>query len=339
MKKHLHTYLLFLLTLLSCISFAQDIHFSQFSMSPLNLNPAFTGFFDGDYRGAANYRSQWTTVPVSYSTVSVSADMNTDLKKLKSNRVGAGILFNNDVAGDSKYGTTQFYIPLSYIHMLSADSNLFLSLGLQPGISNVGFRTNKLTFDSQWDGDAYNPALSTGENFPLMKRTYFDINTGMALQYRIKQRSAVTLGIGLSHLGTPKISYFKNEDIQLDPKFNTYLSFTYPVATQIDLSAEYLFQKQGTYKENVFGLKAGYNFLSEVKQNVNMGFYLRAKDALITRIGYDFRNWQFGMSYDINTSAFKAATNRRGAIEFGVICIIQKPKAFVPKQRPCPIYM
>jgi hypothetical protein len=210
---------------------------------------------------------------------------------------------------------------------------------VQPGISSVGFQTNKLTFDSQWDGDAYNPALSTGENFPLMKRTYFDVGTGMALQYRIIQRSAVTLAFNLAHLNTPKISYFKNEDIKLDPKFNTYLSFTYPIAPQIDLSAEYLFEKQGTYKENIFGLKAGFIFPTEVKQSVNAGFYLRAKDAIVTRIGYDFRNWQFGMSYDVNTSAFKAATNRKGAIEFGLICIIQKPRPFVPKQRPCPVYM
>jgi type IX secretion system PorP/SprF family membrane protein len=339
MKKRLHIYLLIVFTGVKCISFAQDIHFSQFSMSPLNLNPAFSGFFDGDYRGAANYRSQWRSVPVSYSTFSFSADMNTDMKHTLKGRLGLGLLFNNDVAGDSKYGTNQISVPISYIHMLSPDSNFFLSVGVQPGISSVGFQTSKLTFDSQWDGDAYNPALSNGENFPLMKRTYFDCGTGMALQYRIKQRSAVTLALGLSHLNTPKISYFKNEDIQLDPKFSTYLSYTYPVAPQVDFSAEYLFEKQGTYKENIFGVKAGFNFPTEVKQSVNAGFYLRAKDALITRIGYDFKNWQFGMSYDINTSAFKAATNRKGAIEFGLICIIQKPRQFVPKQRPCPVYM
>jgi len=32
----------------------QDIHFSQYNMSPLNLNPAFTGSFDGDYRAGGN---------------------------------------------------------------------------------------------------------------------------------------------------------------------------------------------------------------------------------------------------------------------------------------------
>ena len=38
---------------------AQDPHFSQFFASPLTLNPAFTGKFDGSWRLAANHRDQW----------------------------------------------------------------------------------------------------------------------------------------------------------------------------------------------------------------------------------------------------------------------------------------
>lgn len=341
-----NVYIAVVVCLLTNFLVAQDIHFSQFNMSPVNLNPAFTGFFDGDYRGVANYRSQWSSVPVSYSTVSLQADMRHEMKKNVSDRVGVGVLFNNDVAGDSKYRTTQLYIPLSYIHKVSADSNFFMSLGLQPGISSVGFQTNKLSFDSQWDGDAYNPALATGENFPLVKKTYFDLNTGLVLQYQLKQRSAITLGVALSHLTSPKISYFKNEDIQLDSKLNTYLSYTYPIGPQIDLTAEYLFQKQGKYMENVLGARVAYTIPTKDpsaeksgRQAVNAGMYLRTKDAPIFRVGYDINQWQFGISYDVNTSAFKAATNRRGAIEFGLIYIFKKDKPFVPKKRACPVYM
>ena len=68
---------------------AQDIHFSQFNMSPVNLNPAFTGFFDGDYRGVANYRSQWSSVPVSYSTVSLQADLRHEMENNSIARVGS----------------------------------------------------------------------------------------------------------------------------------------------------------------------------------------------------------------------------------------------------------
>ena len=41
---------------------SQDIHFSQFYMSPLNLNPAMTGVMNGNIRLTGNYWNQWASV-------------------------------------------------------------------------------------------------------------------------------------------------------------------------------------------------------------------------------------------------------------------------------------
>src|SRR5678810_596663 len=60
---------------------AQDPNFSQFFASPLTLNPAMTGKFDGVYRVAGNYRNQWPTIYNAYTTYTASFD--------------AGILKNN----------------------------------------------------------------------------------------------------------------------------------------------------------------------------------------------------------------------------------------------------
>ncbi|MES1226414.1 MAG: type IX secretion system membrane protein PorP/SprF, partial [Bacteroidota bacterium] len=48
--------------LLGTAALAQDPNFSQFFASPLTLNPALTGKFDGVYRVAGNYRNQWPTI-------------------------------------------------------------------------------------------------------------------------------------------------------------------------------------------------------------------------------------------------------------------------------------
>ena len=53
---------------------AQDPHFSQFFASPLTLNPAFTGKFDGLWRLTANHRDQWPSIPKAYVTTSASVD-------------------------------------------------------------------------------------------------------------------------------------------------------------------------------------------------------------------------------------------------------------------------
>ena len=41
---------------------AQDIHFSQFYMSPLNTNPALTGVMNCNTRLVGNYRNQWAGI-------------------------------------------------------------------------------------------------------------------------------------------------------------------------------------------------------------------------------------------------------------------------------------
>ena len=68
--------------LLSFLIRAQDPHFSQFFASPLTLNPAFTGKFDGDIRLSANHRDQWPSIPKAYVTTSASADFNLLQKKI-----------------------------------------------------------------------------------------------------------------------------------------------------------------------------------------------------------------------------------------------------------------
>src|SRR5690625_5556006 len=40
----------------------QDIHYSQFYMAPLHLNPAMAGVMNCNSRMIVNYRNQWATV-------------------------------------------------------------------------------------------------------------------------------------------------------------------------------------------------------------------------------------------------------------------------------------
>ena len=73
-------YFVFIFALmLTGIAQAQDPHFSQFFASPLTLNPAFTGKFDGQWRLAANHRDQWPSIPKAYVTTSASLDFPVSL--------------------------------------------------------------------------------------------------------------------------------------------------------------------------------------------------------------------------------------------------------------------
>ena len=69
----------FILTVITCAVLktvaGQDPNFSQFFVSPLTLNPAMTGKFNGDFRIAGNYRDQWPAISKAFVTTTASFDM------------------------------------------------------------------------------------------------------------------------------------------------------------------------------------------------------------------------------------------------------------------------
>src|SRR3979411_2133223 len=64
---------------------AQDPGFSQFFASPLTLNPALTGKFNGTLRVAGNYRNQWPQINNAFVTSTISVDGN-----ILANKISAG---------------------------------------------------------------------------------------------------------------------------------------------------------------------------------------------------------------------------------------------------------
>src|SRR5690349_16635765 len=82
---------------------AQDIHFSQFNMSPMTLNPANIGPFEGTARIGGIYRGQFNSVlDKQYSTPSVYVDAPIIRGFRKKDWVGVGLMFFSDKAGKGK---------------------------------------------------------------------------------------------------------------------------------------------------------------------------------------------------------------------------------------------
>lgn len=330
--------LCFLLVLLTFGLRAQDIHFSQFNGSLLNMTPGFTGFYDGDYRVGAIYRSQWQSVPVRYNTISLQGEKVISPLKLQKDLIGVGVLFNSDRAGDARYGTTQAYLSGSYIIKSFQDTSIRLSLGLSAGWNQVGFDYSKMNFDSQYDGEALNNGLGTNERFNYTVRNYFDLNFGFALQKKFENRSTFGFGFGFFHLTRPNYSFNGSGDSRLDYKFTNTFTYNKILNARVDLVAEAMLSFQGKYKEIIPHASLRYFFDRSENKAVLGGLSLRAKDALIVRLGYSNKLMNAGIAYDINLSRFNAATNRRGGFEIFLIQIINEQPAFVAKKRPCPAF-
>lgn len=196
-----------------------------------------------------------------------------------------------------------------------------------------------MTFDDQYQNSSYNNSNTNGENFSNSATTLADLNIGTIFQYTLKQRAIVQYGISYHHINSPKITFQNDASIKLNSKLSNYISIQYPIASKTDIIFEALFSHQGKYNEIIPGTQ--FKFLLEQKTNqaISIGAYYRLKDAIIGRVGYQYKTLTAGLAYDVNTSKFKAATNNKGAVEFYVTYIFKKIKPFVPKTRVCPVYM
>ena len=121
---------------------AQDIHYSQFGRSPLNINPALTGLFKGDLRFIGNYRSQWNKVPVNYMTFSGGVEQKFINSNLKNSLFSAGIYINHDEAGDLELSNTNVTLSGSFTRRLAEKH--FLTAGIQFGGAQRRFDATRL---------------------------------------------------------------------------------------------------------------------------------------------------------------------------------------------------
>jgi type IX secretion system PorP/SprF family membrane protein len=148
MKKLLLTLLLF--TSFVSVSLAQDPNFSQFFASPLTLNPALTGKFDGTFRLAGNYRNQWPSINNAFVTKTGSADFHLMSNNLPDiDRWGFGVLFLNDKNGNGALATNQFSLSTAYHKGLDENGYHQIGVGFQGSYTDKRLNVSILDFEDE----------------------------------------------------------------------------------------------------------------------------------------------------------------------------------------------
>jgi type IX secretion system PorP/SprF family membrane protein len=319
-------------------SSAQDIHFSQFMQSPMNLNPAQTGNFDGAYRFTGNARRQWSSVTIPYQTFGLAADARNFLR-LKN--FGAGISLYQDRTGDSHFSTLQLNASVSYRIKLNRDSTQFITAGVQSGITQRRIDYSNLSYDNQFNGYIYDPNIPSVESYQNAGRVYANLNSGINWTYNIKERTGISAGIAFYNLTRPKQSFFGNDAIRLDRRLNLNIASQVKLSEKIDLLPSALFMVQGTFSEFVVGSSVKYILNSNrySYRALRVGGWARTRDAGFVSAGMDYDNWYVGLSYDINFSNLRPASYGRGGFELAVIYIIRDVLPKRLKYKICPSFI
>ncbi|MCO6478618.1 MAG: PorP/SprF family type IX secretion system membrane protein [Phaeodactylibacter sp.] len=317
---------------------AQDVHFSQFYNAPLSLNPALCGAFDGDQRFAATYRNQWGSVPVPYETFFGAYGQKVFQPWLGDNWLGLGGAFTYDQAGDAALSWLQLAI-ISSFNWKAGDGHV-LSSGLQLRFGQRALEPGQFNFADQFTDNFFDPGAPTAESFASTSSGYFSLGAGLNWFYQPEDtRTRAWAGLGATHLNQPSISFLGEGNVEVPLLFNFHASGILEMTARWDLAVNLLGQGQGAYRE-IIGMAGGRYHLSLEKGRelaLLLGAGYRLSDALVGYLEVFYANWRFGLSYDVNTSPFIAATNRNGGPEFSVQYVISHVKP--PKEfKACPIF-
>ncbi len=325
-------YLLFSSLFLIITIQAQDIHFSQYTASPLTLNPSLTGEFDGQMRAIANYKSQWTSIsPQLYRTMAASADGS-----LLNNKLGCGLLFFNDKAGTSKMGLTQ--VALAASTKLKVSDNSSFRVGLMAGYSQRTIDYSNLKWENQWDGQAFNTAQTSGENNASGNYSYLDIAAGVSFHTTINKKMKWNVGVGAFHVNKPKYSFYSSNTTLLSQKFVAHTDFVIPSKLSgTSFMPGIVYFKQGATQEIAGGLMIKRTIGQDSKYtgiNVSsallVGAYYRVQDAAIIYAGFDYKNnLAVMMSYDVNISGLTKVSKAFGGVEISLIYKLTNQKGSI----------
>lgn len=326
-------------------AFAQDIHFSQFGNSLLNLSPGLTGVFGGDARFAANYRDHYRSIPVPYLTFSGSAEYKIYLTKGDYTRfVTLGGQFNYDRQGSLHLTSIGAGMPVSLT--LPVAKNNFLTAGILPYVGQRHFSTSSLSFDAQWVDCVYDPSAPYREDqlFQSARLKYFDLGAG--LNYRLQgshTRSKLDIGGAVHHINRPYHDFWSAElsnpgNVRLYRKISLYALGALQISENFDLIGMGLYRRQGGYREIAYG--GGLRFhldrrlYREFALQVGANYRQRYGDALVPQIEAHWKTWTLGFTYDFNFNQINQLTDRRGGPELSLVYRLFRLKPTIFKSCP-----
>lgn len=326
MKITAKSFLFFVALFIGITANSQDIHFTQFNMSPLTLNPANTGGHDGLWRTNAIYRNQWNSVTVPFITFGGSFDAPISRALGEDNFLAGGLQFYNDQAGDGNLNQSAILASLAYHLTLDDESKTRLSLGLQGGYHAMSISLANLYWGDEFFNGGFQPGTTAEQIDP--KYDYWTANVGLKWAHQISDKIAYFAGASVFNLNQPRVSFLRraNNEVGLDIRLNGQAGLMWNLTEQLQLKPAVMFQTQSSAQELVGGMEVRYvidpNALSAMAPAVFIGGYLRANDnsAVLLTGGMEFKSFRVGIGYDYlsNSTDALGTVSKYGGFEIAL---------------------
>lgn len=334
-KKHigiLRTILVMaLMPLLQQHAKAQDPQFSQFFSSPLTLNPALTGNFNGTMRAVANIRSQNADYANAYNTKTASVDFPILSRLIRQNdQLSMGILLLSDQTGNKVITQNNLGLSLAYMKGLDEEQKRSITLGFQMNYSNRRFNTANAQFEDQLTPGGFTNPSGDALLSKNLSQSAMDVNAGILYQYNPTTENHYYIGASLFNiLGSQK--GFSNQTMLAGLRKSLHGGMYSPLGYNGTLHASFHFQQQ----QNVNRLQLGGAYSYFIKEalrsyvEIYLGAWYRTDQTLIPYIGIEWNYWRLGYTHDISFSQQITAGQLRRSNEISLYYPLNKDKSLL----------
>ncbi len=332
---------------------AQDIHWSLFNMSPLTLNPANTGGFEGTFRVGGIYRDQARSVLGSegYQTPSIYVDAPVFMVG-KRNWVGIGASIYSDKAGAGALTNSSALFSVALHAPTDRKGKSIVSFALQGGYSQRSIDKEKLNFEDESEfrgGLGFgNPGSVSMDDARINNNGYLDFGAGIMYSTEISKQTRVKFGLSTRHIPANYGLIENNKDrVDNDPdviafklpmRFNLHGDFEFDLNKKWVLNPKFLLTTLQKSNNIQVQMMSGYHFNKKDNVTLNFGLGYRLRDAAEFLVGMDYKSFRIGASYDMTLSGLNEVNNSVGGFEIGLSYIATifksadvKPVIFCPR--------
>ncbi|MEL7020288.1 MAG: PorP/SprF family type IX secretion system membrane protein [Bacteroidota bacterium] len=314
---------------------AQDPYFAQFYTSPMQLNPAMIGVYEGQFRLAINYREQWGSILGDNPFRTMAASFDARQQVGSGDYIGFATSILRDEAGISNFTQNRANVGVSFLKQLGGsrryrNGNQYLVAGLQAGVGQNGIDFSGLWFSEQYDNEneSINFGASTGESLDQMGTGVFpDLSAGLLWYALFDDNMSIYAGAGMYHLNSPNITLLDGSSANLDSRIMAHVGGEIPLTDNLSILPAVVMMKQGSSMNTIAGGNFRYTNRDWRELAIRIGAWAQISNKLDEGINnahvvataiLEMERWNIGISYDLNAN-ITPATNARGAYELSLI--------------------
>ncbi|MEM9548181.1 MAG: PorP/SprF family type IX secretion system membrane protein [Bacteroidota bacterium] len=333
-----------ILTFLSLSSkqlIAQDLHFTNYFITPTFFNPAQTGAFAGNLRGALLYRDQWRSVaPNPFQQAVIAFDSPIVFGLTKQHWVGVGATLFSDRAGAPGQTWSGMSPSVSYHIGLDKKFKNVFTIGVQYGFVSRGYNTNGWISEDEVLGTIPGSSISPdrelimgngqGEDFSA---GYGDLSVGVLYKSTIDKFSKFEIGFAMMHALNPSFNFgMGGGRSEIGRRMNAHIQYRRATSRRMIWEPSAYYSSMPGASNIQIQLRNQYLLKKKGETSIITGLGYRMGDSAQLLLGMQYKSWTAVFSYDHGVSDL-SSEGLATAYELGV----QKLFIFNKKPKVTPI--